>query len=42
MIKKECGYALCKKIDRMINDVWRDGQMYYHYHPTEGFRVVIL
>ena len=41
MIKRECGTLLCRKIERMLGDVWRDGQMlYYSYSPT--FRVILL
>lgn len=40
MIKKECGFALSKKIDRMIYDVWRDGAMYYNSYPSKNFRVL--
>lgn len=39
MIRKECGFGLCKKIDRMFNDVWRDNKMFYHSYPSKGFRV---
>lgn len=39
MIKKECGSALCKKLDRMVNDVWREGRMLYYYDQSGMFKV---
>lgn len=41
LIKKECGNALCKKIERMIGDVWRDNQMLYYHLPARNFKVTL-
>lgn len=42
MMKKECGSALCKKIDRMVFDVWREGKMVYYHDPSGKFEVHLL
>ena len=39
MIRKECGSSLCKKLERMLIDVWRDGQMVYYTYQPSKFKV---
>lgn len=41
IIKKECGNALCKKIERMLYDVWREGEMVYYEYKPSNFRVIL-
>jgi predicted NAD-dependent protein-ADP-ribosyltransferase YbiA (DUF1768 family) len=39
MMKKECGSVLCRKIDRMLLDVWRDGRMIVYHNSVHNFHV---
>lgn len=39
---KECGNALCKNIDKMINDVWRDGRFLRYSSVDSIMNIKIL
>ena len=41
-MKKECGNVLCKKIDRMVYDVWREGHLLYYQSSSLNFKCRLL